>query len=112
MDKLIDDYNASGFAVIGTPEMAIRQVRRLQEMSGGFGTWLNLQGDWANAEATRRSYELIASEVAPHFNGDSGPRRRGYEQVMQSNHHTGNLTAEAQRLARERFEAQRTDVST
>jgi limonene 1,2-monooxygenase len=106
-DKLVDDYNESGFTVIGTPEMAIRQIQRLQEMSGGFGTWLNLQGDWADPSATRRSYELIAAEVAPHFNGDAAVRRRGYDMVVTSDHKTGNITAEGQRIAKERFEAQR-----
>ena len=110
-DKLVDDYNESGFMVIGTPDMAVKQVERLQEMSGGFGTWLNLQGDWANPAATRRCYELIAAEVAPRFNGDRPVRQRGYEDVVTSNHKAGNITAEAQRLARERFVAQRTAAS-
>ena len=44
---------------------ATNPVKRLQEKSGGFGTWLNLQGDWANTEVTLRNYELIAASVAP-----------------------------------------------
>lgn len=107
-DKMVDDYNESGFTVIGTPEMAANQIRRLQEMSGGFGVWLSLQGDWARPEAMRRSYELIAAEVAPHFNGDRAVRQRGYDDVVTSDHKTAKITAEAQRLAKERFDASRT----
>ena len=106
-DKLVDDYNASGFMVVGTPEMAVEQIKRLQEKSGGFGTWLNLQGDWANREATFRSYELIASQVAPHFNGSMPVRERGYQSIVTSDHRTGNVTAEGQRIAKERFDQQR-----
>lgn len=106
-DKLVDDSNESGFTVIGTPDMAVKQIERLQQMSGGFGTWLSLQGDWASPAATRRNYELIAAEVAPRFNGDRPVRQRGYEDVVTSDHKTANITAEGQRLARERFDAQR-----
>ena len=105
--KMIDDMNESGFAVIGTPEMAVQQIRRLQEKSGGFGRWLNLQGDWANKPATLRSYELIASEVAPHFNDAIPVRTRGYQDVMTSDHKAALITTEGQRLAKERFESQR-----
>ena len=106
---MVDDYNESGFTVIGTPEMAIGQLRRLQEKSGGFGTWLSLQGDWANREATLRNYELIASAVAPRFNGSTPVRQRGYQDVVTSDHRAGNMTAEGQRIAKERFDQQRLD---
>lgn len=57
----------SGFAVIGTPEQAIAQIERLNAQAGGFGTYLVWANDWANRENTKRSYELIAAEVMPHF---------------------------------------------
>ncbi len=106
-DKMVDDYNESGFTVIGTPDMAVGQIKRLQEKSGGFGTWLSLQGDWANRDATFRNYELIASAVAPHFNGATPVRERGYQDVVTSDHRAGNITAESQHIARERFDKQR-----
>ncbi|RIV39227.1 LLM class flavin-dependent oxidoreductase [Micromonospora radicis] len=61
----------TGFAVIGTPEQAIAQLERLQEQTGGFGTYLIWANDWASVENTRRSYELFASEVMPHFSPGS-----------------------------------------
>ena len=108
-DKMVDDYNASGFTVIGTPDMAVEQIKRLQEKSGGFGTWLNLQGDWANKEATFRNYELIAASVAPHFNDSIPVRERGYQDVVTSEHRAANITGAAQLIAKERFDRQRAE---
>lgn len=66
-DDYITALNDAGFAVIGTPEMAIAQLERLWDLSGGFGTFLHWAHDWANPEATRRSYELFARYVMPAF---------------------------------------------
>ena len=66
-DELVDAMNDSGLAVIGTPEMAVAQIARLQEQSGGFGSYLIMANDWADREHTQRSYELFAREVMPHF---------------------------------------------
>ena len=66
---LVDALNASGFAVIGTVEDAVAQIERLQEQSGGFGTFLLMGHEWADTAATRHSYELIARYVAPRFQG-------------------------------------------
>ena len=58
------------------------QVQRLWDQSGGFGCMLQMGHEWANPAATRRSAELFAAEVIPHFQGqaqaDAG--RRGARQ--------------------------------
>ena len=59
--------NAVGRVCVGTPEMARAQIQRLLDKSGGFGTYLFMGGDFATPEATNRSWELFAREVAPHF---------------------------------------------
>ena len=59
--------NRVGRVCVGTPEMARAQIQRLLDKSGGFGTYLFMGGDFATPEATRRSWELFAREVAPHF---------------------------------------------
>jgi limonene 1,2-monooxygenase len=64
----------SGRAVIGTPDDAIAQLERLQEQSGGFGCFLQLAHNWADWEQTKRSYELWARHVTPHFRGASASR--------------------------------------
>jgi limonene 1,2-monooxygenase len=70
-ESLVDALNASGFAVIGTVEDAIAQVARLRAQSKGFGTFLLMGHEWADTEATRHSYELIARYVAPQFQGSA-----------------------------------------
>jgi len=68
-DKLVDALMETGFAVVGTPEMAVAQIKRLIDQSGGFGTFLLMAHEWADREATLHSYELFAREVIPHFQG-------------------------------------------
>ena len=70
-ETLVDALNASGFAVIGTVEDAVRQVERLRKQSNGFGTYLLMGHEWADTAATRHSYELFARYVAPEFQGSS-----------------------------------------
>ena len=64
----------SGRAVIGTPEDAIEQIERLQKQTGGFGAFLHLGHNWANFENTKKSYELFARHVMPHFHRASEHR--------------------------------------
>ena len=68
--EMIEFVNESGFGAIGTPDMAVAQINRLMDQSnGGFGAYLMLAHNWADPAATRKSYELIAREVMPHFQG-------------------------------------------
>lgn len=68
----------SGLAVIGTPDDAIAQIKRLGEQSGGFGSFLHMANNWADWAQTKRSYELFARYVAPEFQGRSEPRQASY----------------------------------
>lgn len=62
-----DNLGEFGQAIIGTPDEAIERIEKLIEKTGGFGTMLVLHVDMASWEDTKRSYELFASEVIPHF---------------------------------------------
>ncbi len=68
----------SGLAVIGSPDDAVKQIKRLQEESGGFGCFLQMAHNWADWPATQRSYELFARYVAPKFQGRNESRRASY----------------------------------
>ncbi len=68
-DKMVDALMETGFAVVGTPAMAVAQIERLVAQSGGFGTYLLMAHEWADRQATLKSYELFAREVVPHFKG-------------------------------------------
>ena len=61
----------SGAGIIGTPDDAVQQILRLQEQTGGFGTYMLMGHEWANPEATKRSYELFAEYVIPEVNRQS-----------------------------------------
>lgn len=72
--EMVSFINDSGFGAIGTPDMCAAQIERLQAQSnGGFGAYLMLAHNWANREATLRSYELIARHVMPRFQGHHLP---------------------------------------
>ncbi|GFG75860.1 LLM class flavin-dependent oxidoreductase [Mycobacterium botniense] len=73
LDEMIDIINNAGAGVIGTPERARAQIQRLWEQSGGFGCMLQMAHEWANPAATKRSAELFAAEVLPHFQGQAQP---------------------------------------
>ena len=75
VDDLVDTLTSQGFAVIGTPDDAIAQIERLEKQSGGFGCYRFMAHDWADREATRRSYELFARHVFPHFKGTTQATR-------------------------------------
>jgi limonene 1,2-monooxygenase len=68
----------NGLAVIGTPEDAIRHIERIYRI-GDFGAHLILANDWADWQQTKRSYELIARYVMPHFNDGFAVRRAVYD---------------------------------
>jgi limonene 1,2-monooxygenase len=59
----------AGAAVIGTPDDLVAAIRQLREVTGGFGTVIGFAHDWANREATLRSWELCARYVIPEING-------------------------------------------
>ena len=57
-----------GSTLVGSPETVIKGIERLVGYSdGGFGGFLFRAHDWANREATWRSYELFARYVMPRF---------------------------------------------
>jgi len=68
--EMISFINDSGFGAIGTPDMVNAQIDRLWKQSnGGFGAYLMLAHNWANFDATRKSYDLIARHVFPRWQG-------------------------------------------
>jgi limonene 1,2-monooxygenase len=55
--------------IIGSPDDCIAAIERLQEMSGGFGSFLIRVDDWTTREKMLHSYELFARYVMPRFQG-------------------------------------------
>jgi len=73
-----EDLVKQGQIVVGTPDDAIAQIRRLQEKQGEFGTFLQLAHNWANFEATKKSYDLWQRHVTPVINGANVKREEAY----------------------------------
>src|SRR4051794_20419813 len=71
--EMIDFVNTAGVGAIGTIDDAAAQVQRLVDQSNGFGAMLLLAHEWANPEATKRSFELVAQHVMPAFQGQAQP---------------------------------------
>jgi limonene 1,2-monooxygenase len=71
----------AGRAVIGTPDDAIRMIERLQAKQGQFGVVLLQAHNWAEWEVTKKSYELYARFVMPHFAGTNRNRQHSYAQL-------------------------------
>jgi limonene 1,2-monooxygenase len=68
---------SSGIACIGAPDDCIRHFERLWKGSnGGFGGVLLLAHNWADWAATKKSYELMARYVHPHFQRDANALRQ------------------------------------
>jgi limonene 1,2-monooxygenase len=67
------------YGVCGTPDDAIALIERLQDKQGAFGAFLHQAHNWADWEATKRSYELYARYVMPHFSRANAPRVASYQ---------------------------------
>jgi limonene 1,2-monooxygenase len=76
MEQTSGGVNGSGAGVIGTPDELIAAIRTLQDVTGGFGTVLGFAHDWANREATLRSWDLFARYVIPEVNGYAANQRK------------------------------------
>ncbi len=74
-DYLIETQSAC----IGTPDDAIAYIETLLEGSGGFGVITELAHNWADWDATKRHYELMARYVHPHFQASRTLRRASYD---------------------------------
>jgi len=62
-----EGLGALGRAFAGSPADVIAYLEDLQKQSGGFGTFLFLTHNCADFEATKKSHELFARYVMPHF---------------------------------------------
>jgi limonene 1,2-monooxygenase len=108
-DELVDSMNETGRGVIGTPDMAVAQISRLIEKSGGFGCYLFLGADLADWHATRRHYELVAEAVMPHFTGQLAPVQTAYDKIMGAGTLYVDATLNAQFSSIAAYQAERTD---
>jgi limonene 1,2-monooxygenase len=65
--------------VIGTPDDAIAQIRRLEQKVPDFGCLLLLDKNWANTEHKQNSLEMLSRYVLPAINGDNLNRVKSFD---------------------------------
>jgi limonene 1,2-monooxygenase len=102
----VEFLTSSGLACIGTPDDCIRHFERLWLGSnGGFGAVLLLSHNWADWESTKRSYELMARYVHPHFQRQSNTLRvASYDNAKAKHETAGAESAQAVMTEIEKYE--------
>ncbi len=105
--EMISFINDSGFGAIGTPDMCTAQIERLQAQSnGGFGAYLMLGHNWADQQATLRSYELVARHVMPRFQGHHHATIGAAERAQAARPALAEVHAKAVETATRRYAAE------
>ncbi|WP_205528474.1 LLM class flavin-dependent oxidoreductase [Desertimonas flava] len=106
---LVDAVNDSGVGVIGTPEMAVEQIKRLEEQSEGFGTYMLMMHEWADREATLRSLELFSRWVMPTFRGTTEWMGRSRDYTVENREVFLGEVRAALRTATDNYRAERNE---
>ncbi|MEI9985314.1 MAG: hypothetical protein WDN69_20235 [Aliidongia sp.] len=101
VDQLIDNAGV----VIGTPDDAIAKLEALYAKQGQFGAFLQLATNWADSEATKKSYDLFARFVRPHFDKANVNRRASLDWVTENG---GELSTKVREAAMKAFAAHET----
>jgi limonene 1,2-monooxygenase len=99
-------------AVVGTPDDAIARIERLYEKQGEFGCLLLQVTNWADWPATKRSFELYAHHVIPHFAGANDNRVASYHWVTANQDELVSKRVNAANQMFEKHEAERASKST
>ena len=97
----VDAMIESEMAVIGTPDDAIAQLTRLYDKQGDFGCFLHLAHNWATFENTKKSYELFARYVMPHFKNSNASRTASFNWAKANGE---NFIGKMQKAAEEMIE--------
>jgi limonene 1,2-monooxygenase len=100
---------STGLACIGTPEDCVHHFERLWKGSdGGLGGILLLAHNWADWAATKRSYELMARYVHPHFQRDANALRQwSYDDAKSKYETAGVASRTAVQAAIDKYQAEK-----
>jgi limonene 1,2-monooxygenase len=75
LEELIETHQI----VVGTPDDAIEQIRRLEQKVPDFGCLLLLDKNWADTQDKKRSMEMLARYVLPAINGENRLRQESFD---------------------------------
>jgi limonene 1,2-monooxygenase len=107
LEERVEQYIASGVAVIGDPDDAAARIEQLWTQSGGFGCFLQMAHNWADVEQTKRSYELIARSVMPRFTGANVGRLASSEWAAANRSELMDVSRQAKVLEAEKHRRER-----
>jgi len=107
LEERVEQYIASGVAVIGDPDDAAARIEQLWKQSGGFGCFLQMAHNWADFEQTKRSYELIARSVMPRFTGANAGRLASSEWAAANRSELMDVSRQAKVLEAEKHRRER-----
>ncbi|HXQ50009.1 MAG TPA: LLM class flavin-dependent oxidoreductase [Stellaceae bacterium] len=103
----LQGINDGGRGVVGTPDDALRVLENYWTKTGGFGCILMLAHNWADWDATKRSYELFARHVLPAFEQRNATRSRSMDWLRENREDFTDKRKAAQTHAVERHFAKK-----
>lgn len=92
--------------VVGTPDDAVAQIRRLEQKVPDFGCLLLLDKNWASTPDKKRSMEMMARYVLPAVNGDNRNRQKSYDWARENRDGFIDVIQSANQRAFEKHAAQ------
>ena len=73
-----EDFKERKRWIIGTPDDAVEWIENMQQETGGFGGVMLSAHEWMTTPTIKRSMELFARYVIPHFRGHVRPLKSAW----------------------------------
>ena len=70
--ELTEDYILENLVIHGSVDRVVDEILKLREEAGEFGELVYAGMDWVDPQLTKRSMELMATEVMPRVNAAIG----------------------------------------
>ena len=104
IEQLFDDFQA----VAAFPQMAVPGNNAKEMISfvndSGFGAYLMLAHKWANFDATRKSYDLIARPMFPVWQGHQESTQQASARARAARPELADIHAKAVEAATQRYQ--------
>jgi limonene 1,2-monooxygenase len=110
LEVSLEELIERGEVVVGTPDDAVAQIRRLEQKVPDFGTLLLFDKNWADTEHKKRSLELLMRYVLPEINNDNASRKKSFDWQSMHAAEYFNTMQEATQLAFAKHAAEQHDT--
>lgn len=74
--EITEDYVVNNLTIHGSVNKVVDEILRLHELTGDFGELVYAGMDWADPALSKRSMELMATEVMPRVNAALGKKNK------------------------------------